>query len=196
MSALARLAEVIADPNTMSVIVQRITDGDDPETLKQIAKAWQVPAGKLAEWITEDRDRAEKYALALKIAAEQAALDTARISDGVPVQAVDPNGKPLFDETGKPVLIHHDVARDKLRVETRKWLAGKLAREKFGEMNEVKVSGSVSLIAVLSSLPRGRGVDVTPETVTSALPAPVADSQTSLEKNPAKVSEIAEAELI
>lgn len=156
---LARLRDVIADPSTMGVIVQRVTDADQPETLKEIARSWKVPLGKLAEWITEDRERAEQYAGALRIASEQAALDSIRIADSAPQQAVDPAGKPLFDEAGKPILIVPDVQRDKLRVETRKWLAGKLARDKFGEAIEHKHTGSVSLIAVLSSLPRGRVIE-------------------------------------
>lgn len=160
---IARLREVTSDPNALSVIVQRITDADTPETLKDIARSLGVPLGKLSEWITEDRERTEQYANALRIASEQAALDSLRIADGIPQQAVDPDGKPLFDSAGNPVLITPDVQRDKLRVDTRMKLASKLAREKFGEMNEVRVSGSVSLISVLSSLPRGNVIDITPE---------------------------------
>lgn len=139
---IARLREVTADPTTISVIVQRITDADSPETLKEIARAWKVPLGKLAEWITEDRERTEQYANALRISAEQHALETIAIVD-----AATPE----------------DVAVAKLRADTRFRLAAKLAREKFGEMNEVRVSGSVSLISVLSSLPRGNVIDITPE---------------------------------
>lgn len=193
MSSLQRLDETLADPTTMSVIVQRITDADSPETLKEIARSWKVPHGRLAQWITEDRERSEQYASALRIAAEQAALDTVRIADGEPQQARDVDGKPLVDELGKPVLVAPDVARDKLRIQSRQWLANKLAREKFGEMNEVRHTGSVSLVAVLSSLPRGREIDVTPSQATSALPAPAdVQSQTSLEKISAKKPEVIE----
>lgn len=170
MSGLARLADVIADPNTMGVIVQRITDADSPETLRDIARSWEVPLGRLAEWITEDRERAEQYANALRISGEMAALDVVRIADSATAE---------------------DVAARKLQIDARKWYASKLAREKFGEMNEVRVSGSVSLLTVLASLPRGRELDVTLERVTSALPAPVV--QETLEKIPEKFSE---AELI
>lgn len=178
MSPTQRFAEVIADPSTMSVIVQRITDADNPETLKEIARAWQVPLGRLAEWITEDRERAEKYSNALRIAADQAVLDTIRIAD-----------------SAKP----EDVAVRKLQVNARQWLGTKLSRERFGEMNEVRHTGSVSLLTVLSSL-RGREIDVTPEGVASALPAPVAPvAETSLEKIPQKIPKLekeAEHELI
>ena len=156
---IARLQALVTQPDTMSIIVQRVTDADDPETLREIAKSWKVPLGRLAEWITEDKDRAEQYANALKIAGEMAALDVLQIAD---------------DATPE------DVAVRKLRIEARKWYAAKLAREKFGEMNEVRHTGSVSLITVLSSL-RGREIDVAPE--------PPALAETSLEKISEKKSE-------
>ena len=156
-TSLERLRDVVADPNTMSVIVQRITDADEPETLKDIARSWKVPLGKLAEWLTEDRDRAEQYANALRIAAEQHALETIAIVD-----AATPD----------------DVAVAKLRADTRFKLASKLARDKFGEMNEVRVSGAVSLISVLSSLPRGNVIDVTPEeSAPKKIPEKIAEKQ-------------------
>ena len=160
-TSLQRFEEVIADPMTMSVIVQRITDADAPETLKEISRAWQVPLGKLAEWITQDRERTEQYANALRIAAEQCALDTVRIADSANPET---------------------VAVRKLQVDTRFRLASKLAREKFGEMNEVRHTGSVSLMAVLASMPRGRELDVTP--IVTPLPAP------AVVKPPAHLEEV------
>lgn len=152
---LARLAECIADPATMSIIVQKITDADSPETLKDIARAWQVPLGRLAEWITEDRERSEQYANALRIASEQLALESIRIADDV------------IPEAGA-------VQKAKLQVDTRLKIASKLAREKFGEAVEHRHTGSVSLIAVLSSMPRGRVVDVTQ----GSAPAPGLEAET------------------
>lgn len=157
---LARFEAVKADPNTMSVIVQRVTDADRPETLKDIARSWKVPLGKLSEWITEDRGRTEQYAAALKVAGETAALEILRIAD---------DAKP------------EDVAVAKLKVEARKWYAGRLARDRFGESQEVRHSGSVSLVAILSSMPKGQVIDVTPEP--PALPENVPS------KNPAEISD-------
>ena len=105
---LARFKAVIADENTISVLVQRLTAG---ETLKDIAKAWQIPYGKLAEWITEDRDRAAKYSAALAIWADALAQECVDIAD----HGTDS---------------HH---RDKLRIETRLRLAGKWDRQRYGD---------------------------------------------------------------
>lgn len=145
---MARLREVMADANSMSIIAQRLMDG---ETLKQIAKAWQVPYGKLAEWVIEDRDRADKYNAALKIWADSLAQECVAISDEQ--SAVEKRDGSTFDP---------DVPRDKLRIETRLKLAGKWNRERYGDSTEVKHTGHVSLISVLSTLPKGNVIDVTP----------------------------------
>lgn len=168
---LARFREVIEEANTMPIIVQRVSDGD---TLKDIAKAWQIPYGKLSEWIIEDRTRSEQYNQALAIWGDSLAQES--------VQIADAGG----NEAG-------EVQRDKLRIDTRLKLAGKLNRPRYGESSEIKHTGSVSLIAVLSSLPRGRVVNDLPDAQPAvALPAP-SEGAAPLEKNPKKP---AESELI
>lgn len=158
---MQRFREVIAEDATIGVIVQRLTDG---ETLRDIAKAWQVPYGKLAEWMVEDRERSEKYNAALKIWADSLAQECVRIADEQ-AEVVKRDGS-SFDP---------DVPRDKLRIDTRLKLAGKWNRERYGDQTDLKVSGHVSLITVLGSLPRGReAIDVTPIAVTEALPSPAA----------------------
>lgn len=131
---LARFAEVITNPATMSVIVQRLTDADAPETLKKIAKSWQIPYGKLCEWITEDRERAEQYSLALRFAADSFAHECVPIAD---------------DATPENVSVR------KLQIDTRLRVAGKWFPHRYGEQMKHEHSGSLSLISVLSSIPRG-----------------------------------------
>lgn len=144
---MARLRDVVAQENSMSIITQRLMDG---ETLKEIAKAWQVPYGKLAEWVIEDRERSERYNAALKIWADSLAQECVAIADEQAEVAKRDGG--TFDP---------DVPRDKLRIETRLKLAGKWNRERYGETTEIKHSGNVSLISVLATLPRtGEVIDV------------------------------------
>jgi predicted DNA-binding ribbon-helix-helix protein len=165
---LARIESVKADPTTMDVIVQRLADGEHPESLKDIARAWKVPYTNLAAWIIEDRERADRYSAALRFAAETFVHQAVPIADGA---------KPERDE----------VAKAKLQIEARKWVASKWDRSKYGESTEVKHTGAVSLVAVLSGL-RGRELDVTPSAdspqpeATGALPAPVAVEQNVPEK--------------
>lgn len=153
---LERFREMVEDPTTMSVLVQRVSDG---ETLKEISKKWQVPYGRLAEWIIEDTERSAQYNQARQIWSDALATESVQIAD-------DANA----DQAS--------VQKAKLRIETRMKLASKLNRATYGDAVEHKHTGSVSLIAVLSSLPRGREIDATPSP--AALPAPT--SGTSLPK--------------
>lgn len=137
---LARFAAVVADPTTMPLVVQRLTDG---ETLKEIAAAWQIPYGRLAQWIIEDRERTEQYNAALEIWADSLALETVKIADDA-------------------VADRDAVAKAKLQTAVRLSLAGKLNRRRFGESTEVKHTGHISLVSILSSMPKGDVIDVTP----------------------------------
>lgn len=167
---LARFKEIAADPQTMGVIVQRITDAETPESLKAIAKAWQVPLGKLAEWITEDSERAGQYANALRIAGEQRALEVIEIADSATPE---------------------NVGVKKLQVEARKWYAGKLARDRFGEMNEVRVTGQVGLVAILSGMPRpGRTFEHDEPAALAGKDVKVLGQVTPAEKIPAQPAEV------
>ena len=114
---MARFEEMIADPFAMSVVVQRVTDG---ETLAQIAKSRGVPYGKLAEWITEDAGRCEQYARATRLAMDLIAREVVAIAD----------------EAGETKV---GVSKAKLRVDTRMRLAGKLYREQYGDASQVSV---------------------------------------------------------
>jgi hypothetical protein len=158
---LGRLEYVIEQADTMAIVVQRLSGG---ETLKEIAKAWEVPYGRFAQWIVEDRGRSEQYNGALKIWADSLAQECVAIADEQ--GEVSKRDGTSYDP---------DVPRDKLRIETRLKLAGKWDRSRYGEATEVKHTGSVSLVAILSSMPRGQVVDVTPP----ALEAPESETAVS-----------------
>src|SRR3954469_6894776 len=74
----ARFAEVSTNPSTMPILVQRLSEG---ETLKDIAKDWEIPYGRLAQWVIEDRERSEQYNLALKVWADALAQECVAIAD-------------------------------------------------------------------------------------------------------------------
>ena len=152
--ALGRFLEIIEHEDTMPVVVQRLTAGD---TLKEIAEGWQVPYGRLAQWIVEDRTRSEQYNAALAIWADALAQETVGIADDVTAD-------------------RDEVAKAKLKTHVRMALAGKWNRPRYGDSTEVKHTGHVSLVAILSSMPSGNVYE---------LPA-----QTSLEKIPEKIPEI------
>lgn len=151
---MARFREVVADEGAMEEIVRLLTDVETPTTLPGIAKAWRVPYGKLAEWITESRERTEQYGNALRFVSDSDIHETVRLADGATAQ---------------------DVQVRKLQIETRFRRAAKWDRSRYGDAVEHKHSGSVSLLAVLASLPSAKAeVDVTPS---AELPAPEAQRE-------------------
>lgn len=128
---MARLDAVKADDALPGEIFTRLTDSDSPETLRQIAKSMRLPVGRFVEWFTTKH--AELYDVALKVRAADLALDALDAAKGAPRQAVSPEGKPLFDDAGKPILEILDVARDKLRADVALKLAAKFDRDRYGE---------------------------------------------------------------
>lgn len=113
---LARLEAVVAAGNTPSVVFQRVCEG---ETLRDIAKAWQIPVGRFTEWFSTEHS--ELYDAALKVRADQIANEALSIADEQ--QAVQKKDGSVFDP---------EVPRDTLRVKTRMQLAEKWDRQRYG----------------------------------------------------------------
>ena len=107
------------DAATVSIIVQRVAEG---ERLKQICRSRGWPYAVVAQWITETEDVAKRYDMALRIAADEMAMSTVEIADEQE-EVVKKDGT-TYDP---------DVGRDKLRVDTRLKLAGKLYQDRYGE---------------------------------------------------------------
>jgi hypothetical protein len=122
---LARLEAVKADPNTALTVFHRVADG---ETLKSIAKSWEVPRGAFALWFTTEH--AALYEAALKVRADELAHEALDISDEQ-AEVVKKDGT-TFDP---------DVARDKLRVDTRLKLAGVWDRARYGAKDSGPAGG-------------------------------------------------------
>lgn len=85
-----------------------------------------------------ERDQAfrEKYARARELQAELYAAQIIEIAD-------DSSRDIIIGEDGQPLTDHEVVARSRLRVDARKWLASKLAPKKYGD--KVQVGGADDL---------------------------------------------------
>lgn len=105
---LDRLAEVVADPMTLEVVGQRVMDG---WTVKEIARAWDVPPTAFNAWLHGDVERKAAVDAARRLHADQLALETVGIAD--------------------------DSGDAALRVKTRFQLATFQDRERFGERKAV-----------------------------------------------------------
>lgn len=107
---MARLEAVKADAEAPSEVFRRLTDGDKPETLRQIAKAWAVPKGRFVEWFTTDHS--ELYDAALKVKAADCA---------------DAAAQAALDATPETVAV------EKLRADVAFKLASRWDRDRYGE---------------------------------------------------------------
>ena len=103
----ARVAYVLAHPTTLAIVTERVAEG---ETVAAIARAWDVPAGRLMGWLVADEERTRQYETAQQVHAHMLVEEAVGIAD---------------QEGG-------DVARDKLRIDTRFKLAAHHAKERYG----------------------------------------------------------------
>jgi len=122
-----RFEAVKDDPSSPDGVFQRVCEG---ESLKDIAKAWEVPRGQFVRWFTESYS--DLYDAALKVHAADLAMEVLAIAD---------EQHEVMKKDG--TTYDPDVPRDKLRVDTRKWIASKFDRDRYGEA--VKVSRDVSI---------------------------------------------------
>jgi len=124
---MQRFEAMKADPDSPREIFTRLSEG---ETLKAIAAVWGCPKGAFVRWYMEDYG--DLYDAALKVRAADLAVEALDISDEQAL-AVNAQGRE-FDP---------DVARDKLRIDTRKWVASKFDRARYGESVRVERNTAV-----------------------------------------------------
>ena len=140
------------------VIFQRVAEG---ETLKEVCRSRKWPYSLVARWVGETPEVFKAYEMALRLWADSLATESVGIADGT-----DPT----------------EVNHGKLRVDTRRWMASRLDRQRYGD--KVEVSGEVrhshSLIGILAGMAQHE-VPVIEDAVdvTARLVAPVEHEPTS-----------------
>lgn len=82
-------------------------------------------------WIKRDPIRHERYKAAQELRTERMALEILEIADGL------------------PDAMPEDVARSKLRIESRKYLMGCWNRARYGEVKTVELGGTISITTAL-----------------------------------------------
>jgi AcrR family transcriptional regulator len=103
----------------IEAVCERIADC---ETLQSIADSAGVSKGTLITWLASFPDQ---YARAREAQADKLAEDILAIAD---------DGSNDTYKTDDGEAVNHDViARSRLRVDARKWLAGKMAPKKYGD---------------------------------------------------------------
>jgi len=108
-------------------ICERVVEG---KSLIKIAKELGFHLSSFFKWIGEEEGFSDKYARAKSEQADTLIEEILDIAD-------DSKGDSYLDEeTGKLITNHEVIARSRLRVDTRKWVAGKMRPKKYGERIE------------------------------------------------------------
>ena len=102
-------------------------------------------------WVKRDPQRHERFKEAQEMRTEFLAGEILEIADGV--EAIDPSSSDT-------------VNRDKLRIDTRKWLMSAHNKKRYGEIKQVELGGTISITEALAQAQarviEGEVIDVTP----------------------------------
>lgn len=152
---VARFAAMTAPDRadrTLDEVIQRMLGAGASgrcESYIEVCRDMDVPSGRFLLWVKADVERYRAFNEALEMQVRLGALEAREIADGKPMAVMGPDGSPLFDEEGMPVVTRNEVARDKLRADVRFRLAAFHAPETYVERRELKVDLNVDLAARL-----------------------------------------------
>ncbi len=119
---------------TADTICLRLSEG---ESLRAICRDDAMPcASTVFLWLTVHKEFSEQYARAREAQADHMAEEILQIAD-------DGSNDTYPTENG--LAVNQDViARSRLRVDARKWLAGKMAPKKYGDKIDLNHGGSIA----------------------------------------------------
>ena len=102
-------------------------------------------------WVKREPTRHERFKEAQEMRTEFLAGEILEIADGI--ESVDPTS-------------NDTVNRDKLRIDTRKWLMSAHNKKRYGEIKQVELGGTISITEALAQAQarviEGEVIDVTP----------------------------------
>jgi terminase small subunit-like protein len=135
------------------IICQKISEG---QSLTKICKRNDMPDKSTAiRWLRHFEEFRNQYGVARNLQADVLADETLDIADD--------DAKDVSIRDGKTVIDFEHIQRSRLRVETRKWMAAKLAPKKYGERvttehvdpNDKTINPLAQLLAEIDGTSRG-----------------------------------------
>ena len=130
----------IYSPELATTICMRIAEG---RSLRSICKDEDMPdASTVTRWLAsgEHEEFCTQYARARTLQADAIFEECLEIAD-TPVEGV----RTEESEDGVRTIREDMLGHRRLQVDTRKWMAGKLAPKKYGEKVEVEHGGNVQI---------------------------------------------------
>jgi F420-dependent methylenetetrahydromethanopterin dehydrogenase len=121
-------------PAKLDELCARLAEG---VSLREVCRAEDMPSlATVIRWLSEDEAFQVQYARAKELSAEAMTEDMLDISDNASNDWMMRN-----DPDNEGWVANHDhIARAKLRIETRKWLAGKMKPKKYGDKVHTEIS--------------------------------------------------------
>lgn len=117
---------------TADAICERIAEG---ESLRSICQDEALPSkATIFKWLSQQKSFADQYARARESQADALFDEILGIAD-------DGRNDSYTDEEGNERTNHDVIARSRLRVDARKWMAGKLRPKVYGDKLEVAGPG-------------------------------------------------------
>jgi hypothetical protein len=108
-------------------LIERILAGiADGKSTRAVCNEVGVGQRTVWDWLAADREFSQQYAHAKMFCADCLADEIIEIAD-------DSSQDTYIDSKGQRVINHKAIARAKLRIDARKWLAAKLAPRKYGK---------------------------------------------------------------
>lgn len=126
-------------------ICQRLAEG---ESLRAICRDDEMPAlSSVFRWLTLHKEFSDQYARAREEQAEALADEIVGIADEECTTVRADKHGPREDGEGDVEVVFDAtaVARNRLRVEARKWVASKLKPKKYGDKTQLEHSGGLTL---------------------------------------------------
>ncbi len=123
-------------------VIERIASETDG--LRAICADYGVSASRFMDWVDKSPELAERYARAKRLQAELLAAEIVAIADEVEVEAK------YQGEDIKLDLSANTIARNRLRVDARKWVASKLLPKVYGD--KLAIGGAEDLPPVQTNV--------------------------------------------
>jgi hypothetical protein len=85
------------------------------------------------EWLEADEEMANQYARAMNVRQELLFEEILSIADS--------QGKDVVIEDGNEIVNHNIVQRNRLQIDARKWMLGKMNPKKYGDKTDITSGG-------------------------------------------------------
>ena len=125
-----------------SLVMTRIIEG---ESLRAILRDKDTPSPEtFYKWISEDDTKAKRYARACEYRADAIFDEIIEIAD-------ETSNDTIIDDDGNERPNHEWISRSRLRVDSRKWIASKLAPKKYGDkldIDHTTLGESINIISL------------------------------------------------